>query len=204
MNLTRLLQLASPTLPVGAYSYSQGLEAAVEAGIVRDAVSAEGWIADALILSVGRFEAPVLSRMMQGEALNDFFLASRETAELRAETLQMGHSLKKLVEALGLGSMPLEAPAYPSVYAFAAERLQLDRREALIAYLWSWLENQVMAAVKAVPLGQSAGQRILLSLGSRLEQVADVAQVVPLSNFAPGLAMLSAQHETQYSRLFRS
>jgi urease accessory protein len=71
MNLPRLLQLASPTLPVGAYSYSQGLEAAVEAGIVTDAASAEAWIADALDFSIGRFEAPVLWRMLQGEALND-------------------------------------------------------------------------------------------------------------------------------------
>jgi urease accessory protein len=204
MNLPRLLQLASPTLPVGAYSYSQGLEAAVEAGIVKDAAGAQAWIADALSFSVGRFEAPVLWRMMQGEALNDLFLASRETAELRAETLQMGYSLTKLLEELGLGSVPVEEPAYPTVYAFAAKWMRLDRREALIAYLWSWLENQVMAAVKAVPLGQTAGQKILFCLGNTLEQIADEAKVVSLSNFAPGLATLSARHETQYSRLFRS
>jgi urease accessory protein len=204
MSLAQLLQLASPTLPVGAYSYSQGLEAAVEAGIVKDAASAEAWIADALSFSVGRFEAPVLWRMMQGEALNDFFLASRETAELRAETLQMGHSLKKLVEDLGLGSVPLEGPAYPAVYAFAVECMQLDRRAALIAYLWSWLENQVMAAVKAVPLGQTAGQKILLALGARLSDIARQAESAEPANFAPGLAVLSALHETQYSRLFRS
>ena len=204
MSLARLLQLASPTLPVGAYSYSQGLEAAVEAGIVKDAASAEAWIADALSFSMGRFEAPVLWRMMQGESLNDLFLASRETAELRAETLQMGHSLKKLVEELGLGTVPLEAPAYPAAYAFAVERMKLDRREALVAYLWSWLENQVMAAVKAVPLGQTAGQKILLFLGARLSDIAGQAETIEPVNFAPGLATLSARHETQYSRLFRS
>ena len=204
MSLVRLLQLASPTLPVGAYSYSQGLEAAVEAGVVHDAASAEAWIADALEFSLGRFEAPLLWRMLQGEALNDLYLAGRETAELRAETLQMGHSLAKLVSELGLGSVPLEEPAYPTVYAFAAARLALDREEALLAYLWSWLENQVMAAVKAVPLGQSAAQKILLSLGGRLEAIADAAPSVSLGNFAPGLAMLSTLHETQYSRLFRS
>jgi len=204
MNLVRLLQLASPTLPVGAYSYSQGLEAAVEAGMVHDAASAEAWIADALEYSMGRFEAPILWRMMRGEALNDLFLAGRETAELRAETLQMGHSLAKLVDELGLGSVPLEEPAYPTVYAFAVEQLKLDPREALVAYLWSWLENQVMAAVKAIPLGQTAAQRILLSLGQRLEAIADAAPSALLSNFVPGLAMLSASHETQYSRLFRS
>jgi urease accessory protein len=204
MNLARLLQLASPTLPVGAYSYSQGLEAAVEAGVVHDAPSAEAWIADALEFSLGRFEAPILWRMMQGEALNEVFLAGRETAELRAETLQMGHSLAKLVSELGLGGVPLEEPAYPAAYAFAVQRLQLDPREALVAYLWSWLENQVMAAVKAVPLGQTAGQKILLSLGGKLEAIADAAPSVSLSNFVPGLAMLSSLHETQYSRLFRS
>jgi urease accessory protein len=204
MNLARLLQLASPTLPVGAYSYSQGLEAAVESGVVHDAPSAEAWIADALEFSLGRFEAPILWRMMQGEALNDLFVAGRETAELRAETLQMGHSLAKLVSELGLGGVPLEEPAYPAAYAFAVQRLQLDPREALVAYLWSWLENQVMAAVKAVPLGQTAGQKILLSLGGKLEAIADAAPSVSLSNFVPGLAMLSSLHETQYSRLFRS
>src|SRR5262245_10975982 len=204
MNLSRLLQLASPTLPVGAYSYSQGLEAAVEAGIVMDAASAEAWIADALDFSIGRFEAPVLWRMLRGEALNEFFLAGRETAELRAETVQMGHSLKKLVEELGLGSVPLDEPAYPAAYAFAVRRLELDPREALIAYLWSWLENQVLAAVKAVPLGQTAGQKILLSLGSRLDELAKAAQTAEPVNFVPGLAVLSARHETQYSRLFRS
>jgi urease accessory protein len=205
MNLSRLLQLASPALPVGAYSYSQGLEAAGEAGIVKDAASAEEWISDVLEFSVGRFEAPLLWRQMQGESLNDMFLASRETAELRAETLQMGHSLKKLIAELGLGSVPVDEPAYPTAYAFAVKQMELDPREALIAYLWSWLENQVMAAIKSVPLGQAAGQRILLSLGSRLEEIADRAAATDeLRNFAPGLAMLSAQHETQYSRLFRS
>jgi len=204
MNLPRLLQLASPALPVGAYSYSQGLEAAVEARIVHDAASAEAWIADALEHSLGRFEAPVLWRMMQGEALNELFLAGRETAELRAETLQMGHSLAKLVAELGLGSVPLEEPAYPTAYAFAVERLELDREEALLAYLWSWLENQVMAAVKAVPLGQTAAQKILLNLGTRLPAIAANAKTAEPANFVPGLAILSTLHETQYSRLFRS
>jgi urease accessory protein len=204
LNLVRLLQLASPTLPVGAYSYSQGLEAAAEAGIVRDAASAEAWIADALEYSMGRFEAPLLWRMMQGEALNDLFLAGRETAELRAETLQMGHSLAKLLSELGLGSVPLDEPAYPTVFAFAVQRLELDPREALVAYLWSWLENQVMAAVKAVPLGQTAAQKILLRLGDRLADLAARAEGFEPANFTPGLAMLSAAHETQYSRLFRS
>lgn len=204
MSLARLLQLASPALPVGAYSYSQGLEAAVEAGIVHDEASAQAWIGDVLEWTMSRCEAPLLWRMMQGEALNDEFLATRETAELRAETLQMGQSLARLIDTLGLGRMVDEEPAFPTAFAFAVQKMGIPRSEALIAYLWSWLENQVMAAIKAVPLGQSAGQRILFSLGARLGALADEIPNASFSNFAPGLAVLSSRHETQYSRLFRS
>jgi urease accessory protein len=206
MSLARLLQLASPTLPVGAYSYSQGLEAAIEAGFVKDADSAARWIGDVLEFSVARTEAQILRRQMQApsQALNDFFLATRETAELRAETLQMGHSLAKLLEELGI-VVPIERPAFPSAYACAVRHWEIEPREALVAYLWSWIENQVMAAIKAVPLGQTAGQKILLGLVERLQALAEreVAEE-QWSNFAPGLAFLSARHETQYSRLFRS
>jgi urease accessory protein len=204
MNLARLLQLASPTLPVGAYSYSQALEAAVAAGIVCDAASAQRWIADVLEFSVARMEAPLLWRMMHGEDLNEIFIASRETAELRAETLQMGHSLCRLLEELGV-DVPRGDVAFPSAYALAARKWNLEPRAALVGYLWSWLENQVIAAVKTVPLGQTAGQKILFCLGEELDRVADEARTrVEFLNFAPGLALLSARHETQYSRLFRS
>ncbi|TAK46191.1 MAG: urease accessory protein UreF [Betaproteobacteria bacterium] len=212
--LSRLLQLASPALPVGAYSYSGGLEAAVETGLVHDAASAERWIGDVLAHSVARMEAPVLLRLLQAfregapaQQWNDRFLASRETAELRAETVQMGYSLERLLVDLGLGTTGVEEPAFPAAFAFAAARWQIDPASALVAYLWAWIENQVMAAVKAVPLGQTDGQRILLSLGSRLVEVAGCASGLDdgdLGNFAPGLALLSSRHETQYSRLFRS
>jgi urease accessory protein len=202
VNLARLLQLASPTLPVGAYSYSGGLEAAIEAGIVKDAASAEKWIGDVLELSVCRMELPLFLRMMEEpseiESLNSQFLASRETAELRAESVQMGYSLKKLLADLGAGEVPLEEPSFPAAFAFAARYWKIEPQAALQAYLWAWLENQVMAAVKAVPLGQTEGQRILLSLSRTFPEVKDEG------NFAPGLAMLSMKHETQYSRLFRS
>jgi len=206
MSLARLLQLASPTLPVGAYSYSQGLEAAVEAGIVHDAASAEAWIADVLELSVARLEVPVLRLQIEAptQARNDFFLATRETAELRAETLQMGHSLAKLLTELGI-DVPFEQPTFPTSYAAAVRAWRLERHQAVVAYLWSWLENQAMAAVKAVPLGQTAAQRLLIALGDRLEQIsAEEVEEARWSNFAPGIAFLCARHETQYSRLFRS
>jgi len=198
----RLLQLASPTLPVGAYSYSGGLEAAVEVGIVKDAKSAERWIGDVLEFSVLRMEAPMLLRMIEqpDEEWNAQFLASRETAELRAETVQMGYSLNRLLPELGVEPCSYEEPSFPAAYAQAVRAWGIPARQALTAYLWAWLENQVMAAVKAVPLGQTDGQKMLLALGARLH---DFSEEEP-GNFAPGLAMLSSFHETQYSRLFRS
>ena len=216
MNLAKLLQLASPTLPVGAYSYSCGLEAAVDAGAVEDAAGAERWIGDVLEFSIVRMEAPVLFSFMRSfdqkhsseiQELNERFLASRETAELRAETVQMGYSLNRLFKDLGLGEIPVEEPSFPAAYAFAVSRWKIEPEAALQAYLWAWLENQVMAAVKAIPLGQTDGQRILLSLGGRLESLARKAIAMTdadIGNFAPGLAMASSRHETQYSRLFRS
>ena len=198
----RLLQLASPTLPVGAYSYSGGLEAACEAGIVTDAASARRWIGDVLAHSVLKMEAPLLLRMIEAPAVewNEQFLASRETAELRAETVQMGYSLNRLLPDLGVEACPYEVPSFPAAYAQAVRAWGIPARQALTAYLWAWLENQVMAAVKVVPLGQTDGQKMLLALGARL---GDVSEDEP-GNFAPGLAMLSSRHETQYSRLFRS
>jgi urease accessory protein len=206
MSLARLLQLASPTLPVGAYSYSQGLEAAIEAGFVTNQETARQWIADVLELSVTRMEAPLLRAQIAEptQERNDFFVATRESAELRAETLQMGQALAKLLRKLGTEVL-IEHPAYPTAYALAVRCWNIEPNDAVLAYLWSWLENQVIAAVKAVPLGQTAGQKILLELGSRLQDLVETGLPEDCwTNFAPGLALLSARHETQYSRLFRS
>jgi len=218
LRLVRLLQLASPALPVGAYSYSQGLEAGVEAGIVRDASSAQRWIDDVLTWSVARMEAPVMLRLYaawragDGAAVarwNALFVASREAAELRAESVQMGYSLARLLIELGEGEglAQLDEPSFPAAFAFAAARWRIAPDQALVAYLWAWLENQVMAALKTVPLGQTDGQRILLALGERIAPLATEAAALDdeeLGAFAPGFALLCARHETQYSRLFRS
>jgi urease accessory protein len=210
-SLARLLQLASPALPVGAYSYSGGLEAAGEAGIVHDAASAESWIGDVLDHAMARMEAPVLWRMMREPdriaEWNNFFLAGRETAELRAESAQMGYSLARLLEDLGVGKIDIDEPSFPAAFAFAVTAWKIDPAAALQAYLWAWLENQAMAALKSVPLGQTEAQRMLLRLADRLPGIArDVAALEDdeLANFTPGLAILSSRHETQYSRLFRS
>jgi urease accessory protein len=218
--LARLLQLASPALPVGAYSYSGGLEAAIEAGAVTDAASAERWIGEVLAHSVARMEAPVMLRLcaawrtgdrMAVEHWNRLFLASRETSELRAETVQMGFALEKLLDSLCV--VPAKAKtqddevAFPAAFARAAAAWDIDADAALTAYLWAWLESQVLAAVKAIPLGQTEGQKMLLALGARIDATAAAARALEddeLGAFAPRLAILSARHETQYSRLFRS
>jgi urease accessory protein len=218
ITLTRLLQLASPALPVGAYSYSQGLEAAIEAKIVCDEATALHWIEDVLELAMARMEAPVFLRLHAAWTAGDdaaashwnaLFLASRETAELRAETLQMGHSLTRLFTELGHEHPfgPWDEVSMPAAYTWWAARCGIDAASALVAYVWSWAENQVMAAVKAVPLGQSAGQRVLYALGTAISHIIERSSSVDddaLGSFALGLAILSAQHETQYSRLFRS
>jgi len=221
--LSRLLQLASPLLPVGAYSYSQGLEWAIEAGTVGDADSALLWIGDALRYSLCRFEMPLLWRLRRcwdedDEAglahWNAEWRAGRDTAEARAETLQMGYSLTRLLnelktlDAAQCARLSRIAPVgFPLAYALASAIWRIDPRKALHAYAWSWAENQVSAALKAVPLGQVAGQRLLLALGARLAEAVEIACTLEddaLSNFSPGLTLAGCRHETQYSRLFRS
>jgi urease accessory protein len=221
--LLHLLQLASPSLPIGAYSYSQGLETAIENKLVHDQASARDWIVDVLHHVVARFEAPVLWRLLQAFASRDAatvaewterFIAARDTAEFRAETIQMGYSLAKLVTdlkisddaLLGLLQQQPEVPL-PTALAYAAVALDVPHDAALLGMLFSWAENQVLVCVKSVPIGQVSGQRLLLSLRPELEAAAQCAQHLAddeLSNWSPGLSMLSMQHEVQYSRLYRS
>jgi len=222
-DLVRLLQLASPALPIGAFSYSQGLEAAVEVGIVHDRNSASDWINDLLSYSLAITDAPVLLRLIDAWRTqdyagavrwNDLFLASRESAEIRAETVQMGFSLARLltdldgIEADELGHLTgLKEIAFPAAFAFAVAAWNLPPAPALSAYLWSWAENQVMAALKTVPLGQTDGQRLLFAIGARLAAIVERAAELgddDIGAFMPRLAILSSRHETQYSRLFRS
>lgn len=221
--LVRLLQLASPALPVGAYSYSQALEWVIDQGQVRDEASATAWIGDTLELTVSRYEAPMLRRLLAAwcdddavlvATLNADLIASRDTAELRAESLQMGHSATRLIAELpGVDDLrrtrlaQLGEVAFPTAWACAAGAWGVPARDAIAGYLWSWLENQVMAAIKAVPLGQTAGQRMLATLAARIPDVVDDAMTMAdedLSSAAPALAIASCRHETQYSRLFRS
>jgi urease accessory protein len=221
--LTALLHIASPTLPIGAYSYSQGLEAAVEARIVHDPCSARDWILRGLQSVLAVNELPVLALFLaywQSEnfsalsELNSAFLASRETFELRQETEQLGWSLAQLAASLDWGEeasrtllMQLKPIALPAAFAFSAVALGIDRQSALAAYTFSWAENQVGAAIKAVPLGQSVGQRILDAMHTLIPRIVrDALEMTSgeIRTFAPHLGILAARHENQYSRLFRS
>lgn len=216
-DLPALLQLSSPALPVGAYSYSQGLEGAIDEGRLRSEAEVQRWIGDGLCLVLGRYEAPVWLRLRRACSAADWpalidwnerFIATRESRELRAETLQMGYSLMQLLRSLGQPA-PFEAEeiAYPTAHAWTCQCWDIGAEAGLYAYLFGWLENQVMAAIKTVPLGQVAGQRMLLNLRPRLRQTVVEALQLPddrLSNQAPMLGILSSRHESQYSRLFRS
>jgi urease accessory protein len=221
--LTALLHLASPALPIGAFSYSQGLEAAIEAQLVHDADSARDWIASGLANVLAHGELPFVAHQFErwrhhdAAALahaNAEFLASRESAELRRETEQMGWSLRQLCASLEWGDAARRATlaaltpvAQPTAFAFAALAHDAPADAALAAYAFSWVENQAAAALKAVPLGQLAGQRIIVALRPAIEAAVARALATPpddLNTFAPQLGILSARHESQYSRLFRS
>lgn len=222
-DLVRLLQLASPALPIGAYSYSQGLEWAVESGAVHDAPTAQRWIGDLLVHVHAHGEAAVAWRLCSAAHEPDWdrfahwhgwFRASRDTAELAAETRHMGGALARLLRDLdlvdGVAAVAIERNApitLPGAFALAARTFSLSCEDALTAYLWSWAESQVLAAMKTIPLGQVAGQKMLLALGDTIPQVVTRARACAdddVSSFAPGLALASSRHETQYTRLFRS
>lgn len=211
--VTRLLRLASPALPIGAYAWSSGLESAVETGLVRDEASAGDWLRDALALSVARWEAPILWRLLHdapGEDWSALFLASRETSELRAETLQTGMGLWRVLQTLEEtdgASLPEEGPTLAWAWAQAARVWHIDPEAALSAWIFAWFENQLAVLMKTLPLGQVASQRLLSQCLPDLARAQATAQTLPdeaMTSMLPGLAILSSRHETQYSRLFRS
>ena len=218
-----LLRLASPQLPIGSYSYSQGLELAVDSGPVHDADSARQWISDQLLLNLARFEAPLLLAHCVAANAEDWAQlselaaeqrSSRETRELQQENRQTGYSLQQLLQGLPeldqaarnfLADLP--APGLAPLWALAARAWQISPQDALAAWLWGWLENQLAVLMKTLPLGQQAAQRLTSALMPDLQQTQHIASDLPASQWgsAPfGLALASMAHERQYSRLFRS
>lgn len=211
----RLWQLISPSLPVGGFSYSQGLEQAVEAGVVTDEASAADWIGGVLRTGIAGTDLPALARIHESwcgrdvaRALrwNDRLLAMRETAELRFEDRAMGEALMRLMPTLGL-DVPEHPLSFVAAFAISAAQCGVSEYESMAAYAWTWAELQIAAAVKLVPLGHSTGQRLLWALGGELDAVVAAAAAVTddaVGMSLPGFALMSAQHETQYTRLFRS
>ncbi len=221
-SLLQLLWLASPALPVGGFSYSEGLEAAVDAGHVHDADSAAHWLTHQLHLTLARSDLAVIAQALRAwragdaarvHALNDWLLQTRESAELRLQTEQMGRSLREWLRKLPHADAAVLAfvagldPSYPVMFALAAAGSGAPEREVLLAYAFGWAETLMQAALKAVPLGQTAGQTILSRLAAEIPAAVEHALALPDSArqaYSPMLAILSSQHETQYSRLFRS
>ena len=217
--LMRCLQLASPTLPIGAYAYSQGLEMAVELAWVTSADSLECWLRDQIEHTITCVDIPLLARLYDAAADGDEaalkhwsaqLIAQRETRELRADDSDRGLALARLLRDLGITTLPLPAGrALPLATSFACAALhwQIPRAAAAEAYAWAWLEGQVLAGVKLIPLGQVAGQRLLCTLAEPLAAAVGHGLTLgddDIGGSLPALAMASALHETQYTRLFRS
>jgi urease accessory protein len=222
--LLNLLWLASPALPVGGFSYSEGLEAAVDAALVTDEASTSDWLAQHLQLVLARSELPLLAHAYDAWLSNDlealaahqeWHAMTRETAELRQQTEQMGRSLLEWLRNSAWAQDPRlqtlaahkPAPSWPMAFALATVLAGASRQEAVLSFAFGWAENMVQAAMKAVPLGQAAAQRILARLTAEITAACDQALATPVGErqaFAPMLAALSARHEEQYSRLFRS
>jgi len=217
--LMHLCMLVSPALPVGAYAYSQGLEYAVQEDWVRDESSTLEWLNGLARHSVGTLDLPVLLRLHRAWDAGDTaaishwnaqLIAARETAELRAEELHLGRSLARVLAALEIteASDWLDSgTAFCTMFSLAAVRWRISAADTLCGYLWTWSENQVLAAIKLVPLGQSAGQRILHEMIESMPAIADHAAKLPDRCIGVGAILqpiASALHESQYSRLFRS
>jgi urease accessory protein len=214
----RLFQLISPSLPVGAFTYSQGLELAVEAGWVDSQERFEAWLTGQLNHSLTTLELPMLDRMLNAldeadaQAFNQRtkeLIAWRETKELRLEEKQRGAALARLLPQLdvNLEGLLLEACQRTQLagIAIAAHQWQIPRDKLFAGYLWSWLENAVMAGVKLIPLGQTQGQQTLQRMASSIEQSVEHSKgVLNPTSVTPALAIASSRHETQYTRLFRS
>lgn len=214
--LLRLQQLGSASLPVGAYAFSLGLESAIEAGWLATAEDVAHWLAAQLEHAVGRVDVPIYFRLtaaLRAQDLtalqywNDYLLACRETLELRLSDTATGQALASLLPALEVPLLALDEPAFLSLFAQAAVHWGLPDTAACATWLWSWLENQVIATTKLLPLGQTRAQQLLSQLQRLIPPLVEAGQGITdaeLGGSLPALAISSCHHEIQYSRLFRS
>ncbi|MEQ8497287.1 MAG: urease accessory UreF family protein [Gammaproteobacteria bacterium] len=215
----RLWQLISPALPVGGYSYSQGLELAVEQGVVSDEASAADWIGGLAAHAMVALDLPLLLRVHAAATAGDAaalahwavrLACARETAELRREDADMASALRRLLGTLAPECLLPDGRggrSYPALFACAAAHFSIAAAAAAAGYLWAWCENQVAAATRLVPLGQSSAQRVLFALGARIPGWVEMAAGRAdddIGYSAPGAVIASARHEIQYTRLFRS
>jgi urease accessory protein len=215
----RLWQLISPALPIGGYACSQGLEYAVEAGWVNNEKEMQAWIAGMLGHVHQQLDLPVLARLYRAwctgdietvQHWNDYLLAARETSELLQEDCQLGRALAVLLRDLdckNLAVLNKDELALATALAAAAAEWGISINLLAQAYLWIWTENQIAAAIKLIPLGQTAGQRILYAISGLLSDVVAQALIVSdeeIGQSAMALAIASSRHESQHTRIFRS
>lgn len=221
-SLLQLIWLASPALPVGGFSYSEGLEALIERAPAATESIAGDWLSNQLHLILARGDLPVVASSIEAwrqgdlkraEALNDWVLQTRETAEFRAQTEQMGRSLvewlrnDEATDRAHLDACAALPPSYPVAFALAVSATSAGLRDCLLAYAFGWAENMVQAAIKSAPFGQTTGQRLLARLSREIPDAVEAALALgddERQAFSPMLAIRSSQHEVQYSRLFRS
>jgi urease accessory protein len=230
-SLLRLLQLSSPALPIGAFAFSQGLESAVALGWIRDEATARDWLEGTLGDGLARLDLPVFARLYRAYASGDeiavrrwssYLLASRESRERRLEDEQLARALARLLVDQGVTpsrDSPARGPRRPGLreadaeephaapFALAAVTFSIPLEQALLGFAFSWAENQVGALARLMPLGQLAAQRVLTAIGAQIPGAVAIARTLSdaeLGSCLPGVALASALHETQYSRLFKS
>ncbi len=220
LSLLRLMNLMSPTLPIGGFTYSQGIEQAIENNWISDINSAKQWLENQLFFGLLYTDLPILIKLYeststgdkdQAQKWSDFLLACRETRELRQEEINRGRSLTKIIESLESSALSgwekITNTNHLSGYALISNVWQIPIDELLLGYSWSWLENQVSVVVKIIPLGQTEGQQLLNQLVKEIPEVISKSKVVSVEDIGitqHAFAIASSLHETQYTRIFRS
>lgn len=224
ITLARLLQLSSVSLPVGGYAFSQGMEYGIDCGWIKNAADVEEWIRLQLTENMARVDIPILRLVMISQEqknwphlvhLNDLALASRETKELRLADIATGGALLRLLRSLEFDLTPFDEVkflgndqhSFVVLFAYAASKWGIEFSSAATGLTWSWLENQIASATKLVPLGQTQAQQLLTKFQAEIDSTIALSENIKETDIGgglPALAIASALHETQYSRLFRS